>query len=106
MISSSDISQPGGISYVLENILGGPGPCSGNSGSEQNYDITEKYLLIVLALSIGWKMMLYPDLTRGNGLCLIFILASDLTILHHFPGGIDLFICDYFFVGIIPWESY
>ena len=53
MISSSDISQPGGISYVLENILGGPGPCSGNSGSEQNYDITENYLLIVLALSIG-----------------------------------------------------
>ena len=37
-----------------------------------------------------------------NGLCLLFILSSDLTIVHHFPGGIDLFICDsIFFIEII-----
>ena len=74
-----------------------------DSGSEHNDDISEKYLLSVLALSIGWKMMLSPDLSGGNGLCLLLILASDLTILDHFPGGIDLFICDsIFFIEIIP----
>ena len=61
-----------------------------------NDDISEKYLLSVLALSIGWKIMLSPEWSGGKGLCLLFILASDLTILHHFPGGIELFICDYF----------
>ena len=105
MTSSSDITKSGGILSELENILGGPGPCSGNSGSEHNDDISEKYLLSVLALSIEWKMMLSPDLSGGNGLCLLFILASDLTILHNLPGGIDLFICD-FFIEIIPSYSY
>ena len=43
MTSSSDITKSGGILSELENILGGPGPCSGNSGSEHNDDILEKY---------------------------------------------------------------
>ena len=94
MTYSSDRTKSRGISSVLENILGSPGPCSGNSGSKHNDDISEKYLLSVLALSIGWKMMLSPVLSGGNALCLLFTLASDLTILHHFPGGMNLFICD------------
>ena len=50
MTSSSDITKSGGVSSVLENILVGPGPCSGNSGSEHYDDISEKYLLSVFAL--------------------------------------------------------
>ena len=44
MTSSSNITKSGGISSVLDDILGGPGPCSGNSGSEHNDDISEKLL--------------------------------------------------------------
>ena len=43
MTSSSDITKSRGISSELENILGCPVPCSGNSGSEHNDDILEKY---------------------------------------------------------------
>ena len=84
MTSSSDITKSEDISSVVENILGGPGTCSGNSGIEHNDDVSDKYLLNVLVLSIGWKKMLSPDLSGRNGLCLLFVLASDLTILHHF----------------------
>ena len=55
MTSSSDIIKSGGISYELENILGGPGLCFGNSGSEHNDDISEEYLLSLLALSKGGR---------------------------------------------------
>ena len=78
MTSSSDITRSGGILSVIENIIGGPGPCSGYSGSEHNDDISEKYLLSVLPLSIGWKMMVSPDLSGGNCLYWLFILACDL----------------------------
>ena len=39
MTSFLDITKSGGISSELENIFGGPGPCSGNLGSENIDDI-------------------------------------------------------------------
>ena len=39
-----------------------------DSGSEHNDDISEKYLLSVLTVSIGWKMMLSQDLSGSYGL--------------------------------------
>ena len=43
--------------------------------------------------------MVSPDLSGGNGVCLLFILASDLNILHFFPGGIYLFFTLFFLLG-------
>ena len=43
MTSFSDITKSEGISSVIENILGGPGPFSGYSGSEHNDNVSEKY---------------------------------------------------------------
>ena len=44
--------------------------------------------------------MVSPDLGGGSGFCLLFILASDLTILDHFPGEMDLLKCHSIFLEL------
>lgn len=74
---------------------GGPGPWGGSELSSTR-EIFVNYLVSILALSIECIKVLPLDLIGGDLLfvlfCSVFIenLVIDLTILHHFPGGIVL----------------
>lgn len=49
-----------------------------------------KYLSNTDAFSARWEIRVLLDFNRGSGSKFLLSFEIDFTILHHFPGGLDL----------------